>query len=160
MAVSDVQHQKRFEHVVRKQNKRILLDINCLTRGLFLCFQLTGDNDKHELFSVSVLPSPRGAFSLGLWQLRLTAARSTSCSRTRSPRPCCSCLPSSCHRSWAGTGHSPPPAARRTECRQSPCRSRLGATPDTGKTPRKSPWDNCCTSNTHYCPKKGIFNWV
>lgn len=130
---------------MRKQNKTILLDINCFTRGFFLCFQLTGDNHNHELFSVSVTPSPGAhpGFVPRLWQPRLTAAHSISCSRTRSPRPCCSCLPSSCHRSWAGTGHSPPPAARRTECRQSPCRSHPGATPDMGKTPRKTPWGNC-----------------
>lgn len=42
MAVSDVQHQKRFEHVVRKQNKTILLDINCLTRGSFCAFSSQG----------------------------------------------------------------------------------------------------------------------
>lgn len=104
---------------------------------------------------------PKGTsqgFSLSPWQPRLTAAHSTSCSRTRSPRPCCSCLPSSCHRSWAGTGHSPPPAARRTECRQSPCRSHPGATPDTGKTPGKTPWDNCVTVlQTHTIAPKSVF---
>lgn len=135
-----------FEHVVRKQQKQILLDINCLTRGLFLCFQLTGGDNRQPgaVLCLSQAFPPRAhpgvpPSACGSSSGSLTAAHSISCSQIQSPRPCCSCLPSSCHRSWAGTGHSPPPAARRTECRQSPCRSRPGAIPDTGKTPGEKP---------------------
>lgn len=93
----------------------------------------------------------------------LTVKHSTSYNRTQNLRPCCSCLPSFCRLSLAEIVHSPPPAAHRKECRQSPCRFHRDAIPEKEKGMLWNMQGDCCFTVTELkippnCPGNHIFN--
>lgn len=156
-----------FEHVVRKQQKQILLDINCLTRGLFLCFQLTGGDNRQPgaVLCLSqafpprahpgVPPSACGSSSGSLQHTVFLVVRFKVLVHAARV----------CHLLAIDLGQELGIVHPLLLVEQNVGRVRVDLVRvqflTRGKHPGKSPWDKLLRfKHTLHCPKKGIFNWV